>query len=792
MRTRNAQRPRKTGPQAGFVAARHGPRRLYRVLALLASLVLLPAAGIALGIENGGFDLAVPLNGTGGGWTSSTIDGAGGWRFVDGNGFFVLNHSGNPASDPSIEQVLTGLVPGQTYQVRGEFTHYFVGFGSPAALSFGVAIDGAMILEIARPNSGWCIAPGACMNPDFTPFTATFTATSPVHTLTITGERNADDSDYAIDNIAVSACATGGPYEPDVDTLLLLHFDGSFEGADGEMPIGGGGVFGPGRFDEGLNASYGPTNPTWLRYSAAGNINPGQGTIEFWVQPEWSGNESGHNTLFAAWESYIHRNEIYIARDSSSMGVQVTGEAGIIHGLPWVSISDWRANEWHHVALTWSPTRIELFLDGTSRAVETGVAIAVPSTLTTFSLTHNWGDLASWDSHAVIDELRISSLARCVEFSTDADGDGIADALDNCPMVANPDQTDTDLDGEGDACDADDDADGLLDAADNCVFTANPDQSDVDGDGAGDACDADRDGDGVCEGGILQAGCTAILDNCPAVPNPDQFDLDGDGSGDACDADVDGDGVCDTSQPAADCTGGPDNCPVTVNPEQADFDLDQIGDVCDADLDGDGSCEGPEPIAGVCSSADDNCPGLANPDQEDSDADLEGDACDADDDNDGVLDGADNCALVANPGQVDADADGTGDACDADLDGDGVANAVDNCPSVANSSQADFDLDGMGDACDADDDGDGVDDPVDQCAGTAPGEIVAPGQGCTIDQLSPCPGPRGSTEPWRNHGQYVSAVAHAANAFLDLGLIAEGEKDALVAQAAASACGTRR
>ncbi len=36
----------------------------------------------------------------------------------------------------------------------------------------------------------------------------------------------------------------------------------------------------------------------------------------------------------------------------------------------------------------------------------------------------------------------------------DADADGIADDVDNCPAVANPDQVDTDGNGTGDACDA--------------------------------------------------------------------------------------------------------------------------------------------------------------------------------------------------------------------------------------------------------------------------------------------------------------------------------------------------
>ncbi|MBS1151204.1 MAG: Metal dependent amidohydrolase [Myxococcaceae bacterium] len=97
--------------------------------------------------------------------------------------------------------------------------------------------------------------------------------------------------------------------------------------------------------------------------------------------------------------------------------------------------------------------------------------------------------------------------------SGDLDGDGIANATDNCPDVFNPvrpmdngKQADQDGDGKGDPCDVcplnanstacatlnpnDSDGDGVLNAVDNCPADANPAQTDTDGDLKGDVCDA--------------------------------------------------------------------------------------------------------------------------------------------------------------------------------------------------------------------------------------------------------------------------------------------------------------
>ncbi len=81
--------------------------------------------------------------------------------------------------------------------------------------------------------------------------------------------------------------------------------------------------------------------------------------------------------------------------------------------------------------------------------------------------------------------------------SGDEDEDGVVDGEDNCPCVDNPDQVDTDLDGEGDACYGDLDYDGVDDYEDNCPLAANANQHDWDNDGIGDVCDGDVDGDGV-------------------------------------------------------------------------------------------------------------------------------------------------------------------------------------------------------------------------------------------------------------------------------------------------------
>jgi hypothetical protein len=139
---------------------------------------------------------------------------------------------------------------------------------------------------------------------------------------------------------------------------------------------------------------------------------------------------------------------------------------------------------------------VGISMDGSSTGFGT------PHTFTSLSGIHNFtvpaadigGHLfGKWNTNATITTITVSSAGTYTAFY-DLDGDGIADALDNCPVVYNPDQLDADSDGVGNVCD-------------NCPATHNPDQNNSDLDAFGDVCDVcpesagnDADMDLYCAG----------------------------------------------------------------------------------------------------------------------------------------------------------------------------------------------------------------------------------------------------------------------------------------------------
>ncbi len=140
------------------------------------------------------------------GWSVSNVDNSGGWIATGGNptGYYLLNSNGAVATDPTIQQTVTGLVPGQWYTISGQRNNIENGaFGNAAALSFGVAVDNTVILQLANTGKATWI-----------PFSVQFKATATSHVIAFSAERNGDDTQYGVDNLSVVAsppasCTTG-------------------------------------------------------------------------------------------------------------------------------------------------------------------------------------------------------------------------------------------------------------------------------------------------------------------------------------------------------------------------------------------------------------------------------------------------------------------------------------------------------------------------------------------------------------------------------------------------------
>ena len=110
-------------------------------------------------------------------------------------------------------------------------------------------------------------------------------------------------------------------------------------------------------------------------------------------------------------------------------------------------------------------------------------------------------------------------------YDPDSDSDSLRDSIDNCPNVSNPDQLNTDGDGQGDVCDADDDNDTIPDVSDNCPLVANTNQADCNHNGIGDACE-----------NFVDCNSTNLPDSCD-ITNGTSNDADSNGVPDECQLD---------------------------------------------------------------------------------------------------------------------------------------------------------------------------------------------------------------------------------------------------------------
>lgn len=151
------------------------------------------------------------------------------------------------------------------------------------------------------------------------------------------------------------------------DTLVLMNFDGTiqpeFTKGGGSVSLSGGElVHQGGRFGDGLRL-YGRDS---LELAGSdGNLNPAEGTIEFWIKPSWPGDDAEKHGLFSARvgeQEYLNINTLGKGR----LGIAMA--AGTGDEFCWRRADgdtrQWKADTWHHVAFSWGDGRLSVFVDG--------------------------------------------------------------------------------------------------------------------------------------------------------------------------------------------------------------------------------------------------------------------------------------------------------------------------------------------------------------------------------------------------------------------------------------------
>lgn len=208
---------------------------------------------------------------------------------------------------------------------------------------------------------------------------------------------------------------SGTPLTSDVNTLLLLPFDGGLNGSGGESPLENAGI----TFETGLVGQAVHTgDPGFVRYSTNGNIDAAQGTIEFWIKPDWNGNTGESHNFFEVGDNF--NNGILLSIDGANnlrfiewgddpttADVEVDRERGI-----GVSGSDWIAGEWHHLAATWNAAsgHLGLYIDGRQvGTADNGITI---DHFSTNALTIGAESGNQTPADAAFDEFRISNSVR--------------------------------------------------------------------------------------------------------------------------------------------------------------------------------------------------------------------------------------------------------------------------------------------------------------------------------------------------------------------------------------------
>ena len=217
--------------------------------------------------------------------------------------------------------------------------------------------------------------------------------------------------------------------------------------------------------------------------SLAGNVfftPPGDGRYDFFSRAKDNAQNIENNNVFIVKDTTIYDTLPPTGSIIINGGASLTGSLNVTLGLNATDLASGVSSmRFSNDGATWSPWQayatstawnLSTYGGNTSQGVKTVYA--------------QYRDVVGWVSATYTDT---------IEYALDSDRDGVIDRKDNCLLVPNPAQRDTDGDLYGNYCDPDFDGNLIVNAADlsymkTRFFTPDPD-ADLDGSGVVNAAD---------------------------------------------------------------------------------------------------------------------------------------------------------------------------------------------------------------------------------------------------------------------------------------------------------------
>jgi len=198
------------------------------------------------------------------------------------------------------------------------------------------------------------------------------------------------------------------------EPIFHATFDGTLtaSGAGGEVApaevVGGEASFEAGRLGRALVAGAGQP---LIHYPSAGNLVPTSGTVSLWVQPvNWTPDDEAFHSFFESGGAEGDRDWLIFYKYYQSGWLLLRcsdgeGRVGIAKALD----LGWQPGEWHHLAGTWSPRGLRIYVDG-EFAAQQEAAIVVPDRVgATFKVGDDGWHVPNPEARTLIDDLRVYS-----------------------------------------------------------------------------------------------------------------------------------------------------------------------------------------------------------------------------------------------------------------------------------------------------------------------------------------------------------------------------------------------